>query len=80
MNCPKCNSPLDCVIDKRDVVQVNAIRRRRKCLSCEHRWTTYETIPGTGYETESLQRMRKIAKNMESVLDMMRNEISKAAE
>lgn len=30
--------------DSRDAAEVNAIRRRRECLSCERRFTTFETI------------------------------------
>ena len=44
MNCPKCSQKPSKVIDSRDTTtRFNAIRRRRECLSCQHRWTTYET-------------------------------------
>lgn len=48
MKCPHCNHLEDHVIDSRPVETANVIRRRRECLSCHKRYTTYErceTIP-----------------------------------
>src|SRR5258706_8698788 len=42
MKCPHCNHPEDHVIDSRPVDSANLIRRRRECLSCHKRFTTYE--------------------------------------
>ena len=42
MHCPFCNSTLHRVVDKRSVVSVGEIRRRRQCLKCLRRFTTYE--------------------------------------
>ena len=44
MRCPKCSSMDDKVIDSRAVRNGAAIRRRRSCLNCGHRFTTYEEI------------------------------------
>ncbi|MFT5239614.1 MAG: transcriptional repressor NrdR [Candidatus Promineifilaceae bacterium] len=44
MRCPKCSNLEDKVIDSRSVNGGAAIRRRRTCLSCESRFTTYEEI------------------------------------
>jgi transcriptional repressor NrdR len=44
MFCPYCNSPKIRVIDKRDSEDNRAIRRRRECLDCKNRFTTYERI------------------------------------
>src|SRR4030095_10358956 len=44
MRCPKCGGPDDKVIDSRSSREGRAIRRRRGCLRCEHRYTTYEQI------------------------------------
>lgn len=44
MKCPFCQSPHLKVIDSRDALDVNAIRRRRECLECQRRFTTFETI------------------------------------
>ncbi len=44
MKCPVCGSPKDKVIDSRSSKNGEAIRRRRECLDCRHRYTTYEYI------------------------------------
>ncbi|MBM3857931.1 MAG: transcriptional repressor NrdR [Verrucomicrobia bacterium] len=44
MLCPKCHSLDDKVIDSRLSKEGNSIRRRRECLRCTHRFTTYEEI------------------------------------
>ena len=43
MKCPFCQSSLSKVVDKRSVDSRGEIRRRRECLKCEKRFTTYET-------------------------------------
>ncbi len=42
MKCPKCNNFDTKVLDSRVVQDGNAIRRRRECEYCEHRFTTFE--------------------------------------
>jgi transcriptional repressor NrdR len=44
MLCPKCSSIDDKVIDSRLSKDGTSIRRRRECLACESRFTTYEQI------------------------------------
>jgi transcriptional repressor NrdR len=44
MKCPHCNHPEDHVIDSRPVETGNVIRRRRECMLCEKRFTTYERL------------------------------------
>ena len=44
MNCPKCNSDESKVIDSRSIHGGKCIRRRRECISCKFRFTTYEYI------------------------------------
>lgn len=44
MKCPYCSSSRDRVVDSRDSQQGEAIRRRRQCLDCGKRWTTYERV------------------------------------
>ena len=44
MLCPKCSSLDDKVIDSRLSKDGTSIRRRRECLGCETRFTTYEQI------------------------------------
>ena len=44
MRCPKCTHLDDKVIDSRTVRNGDVIRRRRICLKCGHRFTTYEEV------------------------------------
>jgi transcriptional repressor NrdR len=44
MRCSKCGCQEDKVIDSRTSREGATIRRRRECLSCGHRFTTYEEI------------------------------------
>lgn len=44
MKCPYCFHPKTKVIDKRNTEDLASIRRRRECLECEKRFTTFERI------------------------------------
>jgi len=44
MICPSCGYSDDKVVDSRSAHDGRAIRRRRECLGCAYRFTTYETI------------------------------------
>src|SRR5512132_2710689 len=44
MRCPKCGSRDDQVIDSRQSRDGSSIRRRRQCLKCKYRYTTYQEI------------------------------------
>lgn len=44
MKCPKCSKDEDKVLDSRAAREGAAIRRRRECLCCGYRFTTYEEI------------------------------------
>ena len=44
MRCPKCNFIGDKVVDSRTAKEGAAVRRRRECLDCGYRFTTYEEI------------------------------------
>ncbi len=48
MRCPKCGRLDDKVIDSRASREGSVIRRRRECLDCGHRFTTYEEIEHEG--------------------------------
>ena len=43
MHCPFCNAVDTKVIDSRLVAEGNQVRRRRECLTCNERFTTYES-------------------------------------
>ncbi len=44
MRCPKCGHLDDKVLDSRSAREGASIRRRRQCLACENRFTTYEEV------------------------------------
>ena len=44
MKCPYCREIDNKVIDSRMTKEGHAVRRRRECLACNHRFTTYERI------------------------------------
>lgn len=44
MRCPKCSKSETKVIESREVNSGESIRRRRECLNCSNRYTTYERI------------------------------------
>ena len=44
MKCPFCSHPESKVVDSRPADEGSSIRRRRECLSCGKRFTTYETV------------------------------------
>jgi transcriptional repressor NrdR len=55
MNCPFCNNTETKVVDSRETNEGKITRRRRECLKCESRFSTYEEI--------ELLRMSVIKKN-----------------
>lgn len=48
MRCPKCGCQDDKVIDSRASREGATIRRRRECIACSYRFTTYEEIERAG--------------------------------
>lgn len=44
MKCPFCNHLEDMVVDSRALAEGGIIRRRRECIKCHRRFTTYERI------------------------------------
>jgi transcriptional repressor NrdR len=49
VHCPFCGHLEDKVVDSRESKEGDAIRRRRQCLACEKRFTTYERIDEVPY-------------------------------
>ena len=47
MKCPRCKQDNDRVVDSRAASDGSAIRRRRECLDCYLRYTTYERVEDT---------------------------------
>ena len=44
MRCPFCSADDDKVVDSRPADDLAAVRRRRECLACGRRFTTYERV------------------------------------
>lgn len=65
MKCPFCQCEEQKVTDSRDSAETNAIKRRRECLGCSKRFTTFETVDLTmqvrkrdgTYESFQLQKL-----------------------
>ena len=49
MKCPYCGHPGDKVVDSRESKEGEVIRRRRECLECGRRFTSYERIDEIPY-------------------------------
>src|SRR5213082_834707 len=49
MKCPFCGFVNDKVVDSRESKEGESIRRRRECMKCEKRFTTYELIDEIPY-------------------------------
>jgi len=49
MKCPFCGHLQDKVVDSREAREGDAVRRRRECLGCQRRFTTYERIDEIPY-------------------------------
>lgn len=56
MNCPSCTFVNSKVVDSR--AKVYSIRRRRECLKCKFRFTTYE-LPQSGFDNNEIGRLVK---------------------
>jgi transcriptional repressor NrdR len=62
MKCPYCSSEDSRVIDSRDVN--DGVRRRRQCLECGSRFTTYERVlPGSLFVVKKDQRREEFSKD-----------------
>jgi transcriptional repressor NrdR len=73
MFCPFCHSEETKVVDKRDNNDTGVTRRRRECINCSRRFTTYERI-----ETISLNVIKRSGKIEEFDRDKLKRGISKA--
>ncbi len=75
MKCKYCGSLDSKVIDSRLTEDGSAIRRRRECLNCSRRYTTYETV-----ERTPIYVIKKGGMRQEFDIDKVRNGIVKACE
>ncbi len=75
MKCPYCGSVKDKVVDSRISKDFSSIRRRRECLSCGRRFTTYERI-----EESPLMVIKKDGRREPFQREKLRIGIEKACE
>ena len=66
MKCPKCGHLQDKVVDSRTIRNGEVIRRRRVCVDCHNRFTTYEEVVRAGL---------KVVKRNGELQDFNRNKI-----
>ena len=65
MKCPYCGYKEDKVVDSRATSEESAIRRRRECLKCGKRFTTYEYIEK---RPVSMEKMEEIIAQVERAI------------
>lgn len=75
MKCPFCGNFEDKVIDSRQAGQGDSIRRRRECLKCQRRFTTYEQV-----ERSSLMVVKKDGRREPFDRNKILNGLHKACE
>ncbi|MCP5052168.1 MAG: transcriptional repressor NrdR [bacterium] len=75
MRCPECNNFEDKVVETRESKEKNYIRRRRECLECGKRFTTYEKV-----EAIPLMVMKKDGRREEFSIDKVRKGLYRAVE
>jgi transcriptional repressor NrdR len=75
MRCPKCGCQDDKVIDSRASREGATIRRRRECMACAHRFTTYEEVERTG-----LQVLKRDGRREEFSKEKLMSGIKKACQ
>ncbi len=75
MRCPNCGCQEDKVVDSRASREGATIRRRRECISCQHRFTTYEEI-----ERDGLMVLKRDGRHEEFSRDKLISGIRKACQ
>jgi len=75
MHCPYCGNKNSEVVETRDNEDLEMIRRRRACLRCEKRYTTYERV-----ETVNLIVIKKDRKREQFSRDKLKQGILKSCE
>lgn len=75
MKCPYCGSRETEVVETRDSEDLETIRRRRNCVKCEKRFTTYERV-----ENVNLVVIKKDGRREQFNRDKLKNGISRSCE
>ena len=69
VDCPQCVDGKTDVTDSRPAYANTAIRRRRACQSCGHRFTTFETSKDIGEMERELQKARTALRNIINIAE-----------
>lgn len=75
MHCPYCGSTESEVVETRDSADLDTIRRRRACLTCQKRFTTYERV-----ETANLVVIKKDGRRESFSREKLKSGLLKACE
>ena len=75
MKCPYCGAAETEVVETRDSEDLETIRRRRQCLKCDKRFTTYERV-----ENVNLTVIKKDGRREQFDRDKLRSGIAKSTE
>lgn len=75
MHCPYCGSTESEVVETRDSADLDTIRRRRSCLQCQKRFTTYERV-----ETVNLLVIKKDGRREQFNREKLKSGLLKACE
>lgn len=75
MKCPFCFKEESKVVDSRETPDLSEIRRRRECLNCEKRFTTYERV-----ESADIMLVKKDGKREVFSRDKLKAGITRACE
>lgn len=72
MKCPTCGNPESKVLDSRPSADSTSIRRRRECLVCQKRFTTFETIENLNFVVVKKNGTRELFDREKPVKGMLR--------
>ncbi len=72
MKCPACGYPESKVLDSRPANEGSSIRRRRECLGCQKRFTTFETVENISFMVVKKDKTRESFDRMKIQSSMVR--------
>ena len=72
MKCPFCGDVTDRVVDSRESKEAQSVRRRRECLSCKRRYTTYERVDEIPYMVVKKDGRRELFDRQKVLAGLMR--------
>lgn len=72
MKCPSCGHPESKVLDSRPANEGMSIRRRRECLNCQKRFTTFETIESISFMVVKKDKTRETFDRMKVLNGIIR--------